>query len=638
MLAAADCAVMLLDAAKGVEPQTLRLFEVARARNIPLITFVNKYDRPGIDPLEMIDHIESVLGLHAGRGDVAGRHPRRFPRRRRPRARGTFHRFTRTAGGATRAPEELMSAAAGGRARGRRLDDAADELELLDGAGGTLDDGRLRSAAARRPSSSARPCRTSASGCCSTRCCGSRPRRSRATTSTATPRAVEAPFSGLVFKVQANMDPRHRDRVAFLRVCSGRFERGMRVINARSGKPFTLAHAHEVFGDDRVVLDEAFPGDVVGVINAARPARRRHAVPRRAGRLPADPDARARALRHRPKPRRDAPQAVSPRPRAARRGGRRAPARRDPGADPAPVLAAVGPLQFEVAVARLQHEFGVEVGLDPTNWTLARRTDDSGRRGPARKPPRRRPLPLRRHLHGALHERLHAQPLRGPAPRRAARADAHALSRLRGRAGSRSQSPSAFPGSAQPRDRSCSHRRADGPPRTPKESQMSRIRRVAAAASAALLVGAGGFGAAQPATTSSSSTAQRRAPSSRRHGRGPTSARACRDRRSASRARSSRTRSIRPGPLGGQPSRNRSADLRGAGWRDRRRSDDPRRTTCQCAGERGSLAARTRFRASPSGDRLVTIRGKKRACRRSRNRRTPAPRPRQPPRNHGALA
>ena len=183
VLAAADCAVMLLDAAKGVEPQTLRLFEVAQARNIPLITFVNKYDRPGLDPLEMIDHIESVLGLTP----VAATWPVGIPGDFRgvvDRNTGTFHRFTRTAGGAKRAPEELMTAAQAAAREGDAWATAADELELLDGAGGTLDPDEFETAR-RRPSSSARPSRTSASACCSTRCRPSPRPRGRATTSTA---------------------------------------------------------------------------------------------------------------------------------------------------------------------------------------------------------------------------------------------------------------------------------------------------------------------------------------------------------------------------------------------------------------------------------------------------------------------
>src|SRR3954470_10750702 len=139
VLSAADAAVMLLDAARGVEPQTLRLFEVARARGIPLLTFINKYDRPGMEPLEMLDHIEAVLGLTP----VAATWPVGIPGDFRgvvDRSTGTFHRFTRTAGGAKRAPEELMTAEQAAAREGDAWTVAADELELLDGAGSTLDD------------------------------------------------------------------------------------------------------------------------------------------------------------------------------------------------------------------------------------------------------------------------------------------------------------------------------------------------------------------------------------------------------------------------------------------------------------------------------------------------------------------
>ncbi|MDP9386014.1 MAG: peptide chain release factor 3, partial [Actinomycetota bacterium] len=191
-------------------------------------------------------------------------------------------------------------------------------------------------------------------------------------------RPLDAPFSGLVFKVQANMDPRHRDRVAFMRVCSGRFERGMKAVNARTGKPFAMAHAHEVFGDERAVLDEAFPGDVVGVVGAGD---------LRVGDTlyldePVDfPPIPTLAPEHFVTVRnRDAS-----RHKQFHRGlGQLAEEgvvhllRRDPVADPTPVLAGVGPLQFEVAVDRLDREFGVTVGLDPTPWNVARRTDAAG--------------------------------------------------------------------------------------------------------------------------------------------------------------------------------------------------------------------------------------------------------------------
>ena len=90
----------------------------------------------------------------------------------------------------------------------------------------------------------------------------------RGSTSTACPRRLDAPFSGFVFKVQANMDPSHRDRIAFLRVCSGEFERGMVVTHRPTGKPFATKYAHQVFGQERETIDDAYPGDVVGLVNA----------------------------------------------------------------------------------------------------------------------------------------------------------------------------------------------------------------------------------------------------------------------------------------------------------------------------------------------------------------------------------
>jgi peptide chain release factor 3 len=385
VLAAADSAVMLLDAARGVEPQTRRLFEVARAREIPLITFVNKYDRPGMEPLAMLDHLERELGLAP--------HPLSWPvgipgdfRGVVDRRSGVFHRFTRTARGATRAPEQLMDAAAASGAEGQAWEVAAEELELLDAVGGALDADGFASGRAtpvffgsavsnfgvgllldalrtHAPPPGARP---AVGG-------GPRPdaRRDAA-------RPVDAPFSALVFKVQANMDPRHRDRVAFMRICSGRFERGMRAVNARTGRPFAMAHAHEVLGDDRTIVDDAYPGDVVGVVNAAdlRVGDTLYAgEPVEFPPIPTLAPEHFRRVRSRD----------SARHKQFHRGlaqldeeGVVHVLRRDPRADPTPVLGGVGPLQFDVAVERLQHEFGVPVGLDATPWKLARRTDAAG--------------------------------------------------------------------------------------------------------------------------------------------------------------------------------------------------------------------------------------------------------------------
>jgi peptide chain release factor 3 len=376
VLAAADAAVMLLDVAKGVEPQTLRLFEVARARNIPLLTFVNKYDRPGMEPLEMLDHVETVLGLTP----VAATWPVGIPGDFRgvvDRRTDRFHRFTRTAGGATRADEEILDADEAAAREGDAWTTAREELDLIGTAGAQFDMdafthgdltpvffgsavsnfgvGLLLDALAREaPAPAPRP---TVDG-------GARP--------------VDAPFSALVFKVQANMDPRHRDRLAFMRICSGRFERGMRATNARTGRPFALSHAHELFGDERAVVAEAFPGDIVGVVNAADLRVGDTLYEGDAVEFPAIPTLAPEyfvQIRNRD----------TGRHKQFHRGLQQLAEegvvhvlRRDPVADPMPVLAGVGPLQFDVAVDRLEREFGASVGTDPAPWKAARRTDEEG--------------------------------------------------------------------------------------------------------------------------------------------------------------------------------------------------------------------------------------------------------------------
>ncbi|HZE04909.1 MAG TPA: peptide chain release factor 3, partial [Solirubrobacteraceae bacterium] len=267
VLAAADCAVMLLDAARGVEEQTLKLFQVARARGIPLITFVNKYDRPGMEPLGMIDHVEQTLGLVCV--------PVTWPVGRPGEFQGvlendgeTLVRFTRTTRGASRAGEERLNAQAALSDDDPAGLGAREELELLEADGRTWDADRF------------------AAGELTPVLFGSAlwnfgiqhlldtlvqiaPAPAQRETADGGQRPVDAPFSALTFKVQANMDPRHRDRIAFLRVSSGRFERGMRATNARTGRAVALAYAHELFGQDRSTIEDAYPGDIIGIVNAS---------------------------------------------------------------------------------------------------------------------------------------------------------------------------------------------------------------------------------------------------------------------------------------------------------------------------------------------------------------------------------
>jgi peptide chain release factor 3 len=189
-------------------------------------------------------------------------------------------------------------------------------------------------------------------------------------------RKLDDPFSAFVFKVQANMDPSHRDRVAFVRVCSGAFERGMVVTHEPTGRPFATKYAHSIFGQERDTVDEAYPGDIVALVNAtdvrvgdtlyvdapvefprlpefapehfvtARAADTGRFKQFRKGVAQLDEEGVVQVLRD-----------------------------RDLG-DQAPVLAAVGPMQLEVAAWRLEHEFGAAADLSPTAYTIARRTDE----------------------------------------------------------------------------------------------------------------------------------------------------------------------------------------------------------------------------------------------------------------------
>ena len=267
VLAAVDAVVMVLDAAKGIESQTLKLFEVCRSRNLPVITFLNKYDRPGRDPLELLDEIETQIRLRptpvtwpVGSGEeFRGIIDRRVPDR--------YVRFTRTARGASEALEEELSLAEASKEGGRAWKSAIDEAGLLDAIGADLD----------MPSFLAGESTPVFVGSALTNF-GVRmlldavveyapppaPRLDRE----GAPRSLDAPFSAFVFKVQANMDPSHRDRIAFARICSGRFERGMSVTNSRTNRDMTTKYATTAFGPDRETVEEAFPGDVVGLVNA----------------------------------------------------------------------------------------------------------------------------------------------------------------------------------------------------------------------------------------------------------------------------------------------------------------------------------------------------------------------------------
>ncbi len=377
-LAAADNAVMLIDGAKGLEPQTRKLFEVCRMGELPIFTFINKMDRPTREPLELIDEIEQELGIVT--------YPMNWPigtgdqfRGVYDRASQTVHLFQRQAHGQREANVAIFPLDAPevqAAIEPALLAQLHEDLELLDGISAPWDaealfDGKLTPVFF---------------GSAMTNFGVELFLKSflehglSPTFHDSTAGEVVAPtdedFSAFVFKLQANMDPRHRDRIAFVRVCSGKFEKDMTVTHMRSGKSIRLSHAQKLFGQDREALEIAYAGDVIGLNNPGTFAigdticwgkKRRYAG------IPCfSPEIFAFLRNPNPSKFKQFKKGIS---ELQEEGAVQImysvdEAKRDP------ILAAVGQLQFEVVQYRLQSEYGVETSLEMMPYSVARWVED----------------------------------------------------------------------------------------------------------------------------------------------------------------------------------------------------------------------------------------------------------------------
>ena len=379
VLMAVDAVVMVIDAAKGIENQTKKLFEICRMRGIPIFTFMNKLDRPSRDPLSLLDELEDTLKLRVcavnwpiGDGaDFKGIYDRQA---------NQAHFFERTSHGAYRAPVALHSVT-DPKMRERLPDEMytqlVDELELLDIGGEVFDlpeilagelspvffgsainnfgvqlmlDAILDHAPAPQP------------------------RKSRSETI-----APEHPsFSGFIFKIQSNMDPKHRDQIAFLRICSGRFERDMRATHSRTGEQVRLSSSHRVFATTRETVNTAYPGDVIGLIG--------HSEFGIGDTLSEDPEIlydempqfvpEHFATLHNPEPSKYKRFQAGTQ-HLLQEGALQAfyfPT----SAQSAPILGAVGILQYDVFKHRMENEYGASVRLDPTPFRFIRWVDETG--------------------------------------------------------------------------------------------------------------------------------------------------------------------------------------------------------------------------------------------------------------------
>lgn len=373
VLTAVDAAFMVLDAAKGIESQTLKLFEICRMRQIPIFTFVNKLDRPALEPLALLDEIDRLLQLQA--------FPMDWPLGLGPDFRGLFERrarrlhfFERVPGGAFRAPVTVVEGIDAGD--GARLDPAVlrkalDEIAVLDAVGEPFDPAAVRTGDMTPVFFGSAMNNFGIQLLLDGYLELSAPPRPQPTTSGHI--APEDPrFSGFIFKIQSNMDPRHRDQLAFVRVCSGRFQRDMRVIHVRTGETLRLSSSHKLLGRERQTLDEACAGDVVGIVGHSQ-FRIGDTLTEDAGivfrdmpRFPPEHFAylhctdTAHSKRFRSGLHHLLQEGVVQ--TFTLRGA----------ASRGPLLGAVGLLQFEVLQHRLRSEYGAESGLETAPWEIVR--------------------------------------------------------------------------------------------------------------------------------------------------------------------------------------------------------------------------------------------------------------------------
>lgn len=372
-LAAADNAVMLIDAAKGLEPQTRKLFEVCRMRNLPIFTFVNKLDRPGREPLELLDEIEKELGLQTyavnwpiGMGDrfkgVFDRH------------QDQIHLFERTAHGSREAKDTTVNL---GDPRIEQLLEQdlyyqlKEDLEVLAGLGPELDIEQVHAGQMTPVFFGSAMTNFGVQLFLNVFLdLAAHPKSHNSSSGEIPP--TNPDFSGFVFKLQANMDPKHRDRVAFVRVCTGKFEKDMVVNHARTGKSVRLSRPQKLFAQDRESIEEAYAGDVIGLNNPGVFAI-------------GDTIYMGQKLEYEGIPC-FSPELFAflrnPNPSKFKQFRKGVSELQEEGAvqimysvDEAkrdPILAAVGQLQFDVVQFRLQNEYGVETLLDVLPYSVAR--------------------------------------------------------------------------------------------------------------------------------------------------------------------------------------------------------------------------------------------------------------------------
>ncbi|RLT50994.1 MAG: peptide chain release factor 3 [Chloroflexi bacterium] len=371
-LMAADCAVMVLDAAKGVEPQTRKLFEVCRRRQLPVFTFINKMDRPALDPLELLDEVERVLGMQPV--------PLNWPIGDGPEFRGVVdrrtrnvHLYDRTMHNQKISPESIHPLADGRLQTmigATAFTELTNTLEMLDTLELEFDPHATRQGR-QTPVFFGSALTNFGVQMFLDAFVDNAPPPAAYLTESGVVDPHDTPFTGFIFKIQANMNPRHRDSVAFVRVCSGRFERNMEVWHAQTERTLRLPRPYKFFAEDREVLEEAYAGDIIGLPNngfsigdtlSTGAGLRFATLPR------FQPEFFQRLLNTDISRQKQFQRGLA---QLESEGAMQVLYETD-SLRRAPILAVVGMLQLDVVCARLEEEYGVPTTLEPCDYTLAR--------------------------------------------------------------------------------------------------------------------------------------------------------------------------------------------------------------------------------------------------------------------------
>jgi len=378
VLTAVDSALMVVDNAKGVEAQTEKLMEVCRMRNTPIITFINKLDREGLAPMDILDDIENKLQIECT--------PLSWPIGMGKRFKGVYNLYHRqlhlfTPGSDARGPDGVvitdLSDPLLDRLLGTQADELREEIELIRGAADPLEMAHFLKGSQTPVFFGSAINNFGVKELLDAFVEMAPPPGSR----TAVTREVspyENSFSGFAFKIQANMNPAHRDRIAFVRICSGKFRRGMKVVHHRIGKEVALANATIFMAQDRSNVTEAFPGDIIGIHNhgtikigdtfSEKELLKFTGIPNFA------PEHFRRVRLKNPLKAKHLQKGLT---QLAEEGAVQV---FRPVAGNDYILGAVGALQFDVTIARLKAEYGVDAVYEPVDYAVARWIDCNDRK------------------------------------------------------------------------------------------------------------------------------------------------------------------------------------------------------------------------------------------------------------------